>query len=70
MAEIIDCIELSNDQRVELCEEGMTWLVQAAVLGVKVAQVIKLDAAATTKLLDYLLLYEEELVRWRDGFVP
>ena len=70
MAEIIDRMELSNDQRVELDEEGMTWLVQAAVPGKRVAQVIKLDAAAATKLLDYLLLYEEQLVRWRDGHIP
>ena len=70
MAKIIDRMELSQHQRVELYEEGVTWLVQELVPGLKAAQAIKLDAAAATKLLDFLLLYEEELVRWRDGFTP
>ena len=70
MAVIIDRMELSNDQRVELYEEGVTWIVQAAVPGARVAQEIKLDAAAATRLLDFLLLYEEQLVRWRDGHTP
>jgi hypothetical protein len=68
MAEIIDRMELSQHQRVELYEEGVTWLVQEAVPGARVSQEIKLDAAAATRLLDFLLLYEEQLVRWRDGF--
>ncbi len=70
MAVIIDHMELSNDQRVELYEEGVTWIVQAAVPGVRAAQEIKLDAAAATRLLDFLLIYEEELVRWSDGSTP
>ena len=70
MAVIIDRMELSNDQRVELYEEGVTWIVQAAVPGVKPAQEVKLDAAAATRLFDFLLLYQEELTRWRDGFTP
>ena len=70
MAALIDRMELSQHQRVELYEEGMTWLVQELVPGVKAAQVIKLDAAAATQLFDFLLLYEEQLVRWRDGFTP
>jgi hypothetical protein len=70
MAVLVDRMELSNDQRVELYEEGVTWIVQAAVPGGKAAQEIKLDAAAATRLLDFLLLYEEGLVRWRDGFTP
>jgi hypothetical protein len=70
MAETIDRMELSQHQRVELYEEGVTRLVQAAVPGERMAQEIKLDAAAATRLLDFLLLYEEELVRWRDGFTP
>ena len=41
-----------------------------AVPGVKAAQEIKLDAAAATRLFDFLLLNEEQLVRWRDGFTP
>ena len=60
MAEIVDRMELSQHQRVELYEEG----------GVKPAQAIKLDAAAATRLFDFLLLYEEQLVRWRDGLTP
>jgi hypothetical protein len=70
MTVMIDRLELSHHQRVELYEEGVTWIVQEPVPGVKPAQEIKLDAAAATRLLDFLLLYEEELVRWRDGFTP
>jgi hypothetical protein len=70
MAAIIDRMELSTDQRVELDEEGVTWLVQALVPGVKAAQTIRLDAAAATQLFDFLLLYQERLARWRDGFTP
>jgi hypothetical protein len=70
MAALIDRMELSQHQRVELYEEGVTWIVQALVPGVKAAQVIKLDAAAATQLFDFLLLYQEQLVRWCDGFTP
>ncbi len=70
MAAIIDRMELSQHQRVELDEEGVTWLAQEQVPGVKPAQTIRLDAVAATRLLDFLLLYEEQLVRWRDGFTP
>lgn len=70
MAVIIDRMELSHNQRVELYEKGVTWIVQEAVLGVRAAQEIKLDAAAATRLFDFLLLYEEQLVHWRDGFTP
>ena len=70
MAEIIDRMELSKDQRVELDEEGVTWLVQELVPDVKAAQKIRLDAAAAIMLFDFLLPYEEQLVRWRDGHTP
>ena len=70
MAAIIDRMELSRHQRVELYEEGVTWLVQQPVPGVKPAQEIRLDAAAATMLFDFLLVYEEQLVRWRDGHTP
>jgi hypothetical protein len=70
MAEIVDWMELSQHQRVELYEEGVTWIVQERVSGIKPAQEIKLDAAAATQLFDFLLLYEEQLVRWRDGHMP
>ncbi len=70
MAALVDRMELSQNQRVELYEEGATWIVQKLVPGVKPAQEIKLDAAAATELLDFLLLYQELLVRWRDGFTP
>jgi hypothetical protein len=69
MAEIIDRMELSNDQRVELDEHGITWLVQEFEPG-KPAQIMRIDAAAATMLFDFLLLYQERLVRWRDGFTP
>jgi len=70
MAALIDQAELSQYQRVELDEEGVTWLVQAPVPGVKVTQAIKLDAAAATILCEFLLVYQEQLVRWRDGHTP
>ncbi len=38
--------------------------------GAQAAQEIDLDAAAATMLFDFLLLYQEQLVRWRDGFTP
>ena len=70
MAALVDWMELSQHQRVELDEDGVTWLVQALVPGVKAAQKIRLDAAAAARLLDFLLLNEEDLVRWRDGHTP
>ena len=70
MAEIIDRMELSQSQHVELDEVGITWLVQTRVPAVQAAQTMRLDAAAATRLFDFLLLYQEELVRWRDGFTP
>jgi hypothetical protein len=70
VAALIDRMEMSEDQRVELDEEGVTWIVQEPVPGVKAAQKIRLDAAAATMLFDFLLLYEERLVCWRDGHTP
>jgi hypothetical protein len=70
MAVLIDRMELSQHQRVELFEEGVMWIVQELVPGVKPVQEIRLDAAAAIRLFDFLLLYQEELVRWRDGFTP
>lgn len=69
MAEIIDRMELSQAQRVELDENGVTWLVQVLEPS-KPLQTMRLDAAAATKLFDFLLVYEEQLVRWRDGHTP
>ena len=70
MAALLDWMELSQHQRVELDEDGVTWIVQELVSGVKPAQKIRLDAAAATMLLDFLLLNEEDLVCWRDGHTP
>ncbi len=70
MAALLDWMELSQTQRVELDEDGVTWLVQARVPGVTAPQKIRLDAAAVTRLIDFLLTYEEQLVRWRDGQTP
>jgi hypothetical protein len=67
MAAIIDSRELNQAQRVELDEVGVTWLVQAQTPGSNTLQTIRLDAAAATRLFDFLLLYQDELVRWRDG---
>ena len=63
MAMIIVHMELRNDQRVELYEEGVTRIVHELVPGVKPAQEIKLDTAAAIQLLEFLLLYEEQLAR-------
>jgi hypothetical protein len=68
MAALIDRMELSKHQRVELDEDGITWLVQEVELGVKPAQKMRLDALSATRLFDFLLLYQDELCRWRDGF--
>jgi hypothetical protein len=70
MAEIIDRMELNNDQRVELYEEGVTRLVQVLVPGVQPAQAVTLDVAAAIQLFHFLQVYEEQLVRWRDGHTP
>jgi hypothetical protein len=70
MAVLVDQMELSQHQSVELYEEGVMWIVQELVPSVKPAQEVKLDAAAATRLFDFLLLYEEQLVRWRDGQTP
>jgi hypothetical protein len=70
MAALLDWMELSQAQRVELDEDGVTWLVQGLVPGVTAAKKIRLDAAAATRLFDFLLEYQEQFVRWRDGFTP
>jgi len=70
MAEIVDQMALSQHLRVELYEEGETWIVQERVPDVQPAQAVKLDAAAATQLFDFLLIYQEQLVRWRDGCTP
>jgi len=70
VAALLDWMELGQAQRVELDEDGVMWLVQARVPGVTAAQKIRLDTAASARLLDFLLLYQEQLVRWRDGLRP
>ena len=70
VAALLDWMELSQAQRVELDEDGVTWLVQGLVPGVTAAKKIRLDAAAAARLLDFLLLYQEQLVHWRDGQTP
>src|SRR5438034_585239 len=52
MAKIIDRMELRNDQRLELHEEGVTSIMPAAVASAQVAHEIKLDAAATARVVD------------------
>ncbi len=70
MAALLDWMELGQAQRVELDEDGVTWIVQAAVPGITAAKKIRLDAAAATQLFDFLLLYQEKLCRWAQGFTP
>jgi hypothetical protein len=71
MAAIIDRMGLSNYQRVELKEGGVTRIVQAAVPGAQAAQAIEVDAEAATKLFDFLLrnqVRQERVVRWRGDY--
>ena len=65
MAAFIDGKALSNDQRVELYEEGVVWLIQTAVVAenTRANQEIKLDAVAAMKLLDFLQLHQDRLTR-------
>jgi hypothetical protein len=54
---------------------GLYWVLVAygSFRSVAIYQCIptaKLDAAAATMLFDFLLLYEEHLVCWRDGLTP
>ena len=50
-AEIIDGTDLRKDQRVNVCDEGVTSIVPAAVSGAQVTHEIKLDAAAAAQLV-------------------
>ena len=65
MAAFIDGEALSNDQRVELNEEGVVWLIQTAMVAEnsRPNQEIKLDAVAAMKLHDFLQLHQDRLNR-------
>ena len=65
MAAFIDGEALSNDQRVELNEEGVVWLIQTATVAenTRSSQEIKLDAVAAMRLLDFLQLHQDRLNR-------
>ncbi len=71
MAALIDLMELGERRRVELYKGGVVWVIEApGVPGARNAAEIKLTAAAATRLLDFLQLYEERLARERDGHTP
>jgi len=56
--------KLSNDQRVELYEDGVTRLVQALVPGVQAAQIIKLtdDFYLELDAVEMLLPFDEACI--------
>jgi hypothetical protein len=71
MAALIDVMELGERGRAELYEGGVVWVIEASdVPGARNVAEIKLSAAAATRLLDFLQLYEERLVRECDGHMP
>jgi hypothetical protein len=65
MAALIDQAALSEEQRVELYEGDVTWIVQVAMVAenTKPNQEISLSPLAATLLLDFLLLHQERLNR-------
>lgn len=68
MAALLGSAKLSDNQRVELYEDGILWLVQEEQG--KVVREIRLDAVAVGWLIDFLLLSEERLCCWRDSMTP
>src|SRR5438105_3662851 len=63
MAAFIDGIALSNDQRVELYEEGVVWIIQTPMIAenAKPAQEIKLSPDAALALMQFLEINAERL---------
>jgi len=59
MAALLGSAKLSDNQRVELYEDGILWLVQEEQG--RVVREIRLDSAAVGWLIDFLLLYQEWL---------
>ena len=59
MAALIDGVTLSPDQRVELYEGGVVWIIQTAMVAEnsKANQEIKLDAKDAMQLLEFLQLH-------------
>jgi hypothetical protein len=58
-------------RRVELYEGCVIRIIEEPdVPGARNVAEITLTAAPATQLFDFLLLYEEQLVRWRDGHTP
>ena len=58
MAALLSQAKLSDNQRVELYEGGIVWIVQEEAG--KVVREIKLDAAAVGWFVDFLLLHQGE----------
>ncbi len=58
MATLLDSAPISSNQRVELYEEGILWIIDDDQ-----HKEIKLDAAASTQLFDFLLLHQERLIK-------
>ncbi len=58
MAALLDSVSISTTQRVELYEEGIIWIIDDDQ-----HKEIKLDAATSTQLFDFLLLHQERLIK-------
>jgi hypothetical protein len=61
MAALLGSAKLSDNQRVELYEDGLLWLAQ--VEQGKVVKEFRLDAVAVGWLIDFLLLHVDEFDR-------
>lgn len=61
MAALIDGEALGTTQRVELYEEGIVWIIDTDKAENR--KEIKLDAAAATRLFDFLQLHQDRLSR-------
>lgn len=61
MAALLGSAKLSDNQRVELYEGGLLWLVQ--IEQGRAVKDFRLDAAAVGWLIDFLYLHEDEFDR-------
>ena len=63
MAALLGSAKLSDNQRAEVYEDGVLYLVQ--VEQGKAVRDFRLDAAAVGWLIDFLHLYEDEFASWQ-----
>lgn len=58
MAALLDSAPISTTQRVELYDEGIIWIIDD-----EKHKEIKIDAAASTQLFDFLLRHQDRLIK-------